>query len=398
MIVRPQTAEPYAWWNDYLSKHPVTWAELVPNLDLYRSKKRFVDIEAALRAFLRHHTNPEPFLYEMLAVAIAENKGKLKDVQDALGYAADQAQHTNRTMDLTRVADSMAVLSEELKAPALLDRAGPLLDRAMEMEPGNPRPLWMSIQLANRTRSADRMASSVERLLSLGWPDADEPWRAEARRQAEALAKTLREDGRDKEAEKLLQRLAAAEPRDLVLTLTWHTGDADLDLAVTEPLGATARSTMPRTVFGGAIVKNGYGKHREEVYACPLGFSGDYKVAVETLYNDEKDPVREATLTIILHEGTDREKKETRTLRFPNPAPVVVHLDNGRRKTVLPFQAPPTPPPTAPASTTGSQSSSRPKAAQPKAPTAASAADALGAPAPKPAPSSGTRPAPSPKR
>ena len=76
-----------------------------------------------------------------------------------------------------------------------------------------------------------------------------------------------------------------SEARDLFIRLTW-TGDADFDLAVDEPLGATATYLTPRTVFGGSIVKNGYGRHPEEVYVCPRGFDGDYTIKVETIYNN----------------------------------------------------------------------------------------------------------------
>jgi hypothetical protein len=74
------------------------------------------------------------------------------------------------------------------------------------------------------------------------------------------------------------------------------------------------------------------------VYVCPLGFGGDYKVRIDTLYNDQEHPVEKATLEIITHEGSAQEKKETRTIPIPLSQPVVVHLENGRRKNVLPFE------------------------------------------------------------
>ncbi|HMB08774.1 MAG TPA: hypothetical protein VKP69_34225, partial [Isosphaeraceae bacterium] len=69
------------------------------------------------------------------------------------------------------------------------------------------------------------------------------------------------------------------------------------------------------------------------------------------IYNDskirdkndtEQDPERPATraiLEIIAHEGTSAEHKEMRTIPMGDkpPAPVVVHLRGGRRKSVLPF-------------------------------------------------------------
>jgi hypothetical protein len=195
------------------------------------------------------------------------------------------------------------------------------------------------MDLAQKTKDPRRMAEAAERLLALGWPGGDEALRAGARRRAEALARTLREDGRAAEADALLGRLAEASARDLYVRLTW-TGLADLDLAVEEPLGAVARYASPRTVFGGAIVQNGRGKDAEEIYTCPRGFDGDYTIRVETIVNGPDRPATEAHLEIITHEGTSAERTQTRTISLAHPEPVVVHLDGGRRTTVLPFLAP----------------------------------------------------------
>jgi hypothetical protein len=290
------------------------------------------------------------------------NKGRPEDVKKALSFAADQALKSRLLVDLTRVADELAMRG-------MYDRAGQLLDRAVEQDPSAAKPLWMSISLAARSKDPKRMGDSVERLLSLGWPGVDEAWRINARKQVEALAKTLREDGKDSEAAALLKRLDEAEVRDLVLRLTWA-GDAGLDLVVEEPLGATARVLTPRTVFGGAIVKDGYGKHPEEVYVCPRAFDGDYTIRVEALYNDAKAPVRQATLEIITHEGTAREQTRKETIAVDKGDPVVVRLSGGRRMTVLPYQAPlPEPPAVEP-----------PSGSKPAEPTPADAADALRSP------------------
>ena len=89
------------------------------------------------------------------------------------------------------------------------------------------------------------MADAVERLLSLGWPGQDEYFRQEAANQVDSLAKTLREDGKAKEAEELQAKLAVSLARDVFVRLSWD-GDADFDLLVDEPLGATACYQTPR--------------------------------------------------------------------------------------------------------------------------------------------------------
>ncbi len=177
-------------------------------------------------------------------------------------------------------------------------------------------------------------------MLSLGWPGQDEYFRLESANQVETLARSLREDGKGKEADQLLARLTASQARDLFIRLSWD-GDADFDVLVDEPLGATASYQTPRTVFGGSILKNGYGSHPEEVYVCPRGFAGDYTVRVSTIYTNPDKPVTRLTLETITQEGTTAEKKQTIDLS-PDKAnkPVVVHLSSGRRKKVLPFVDP----------------------------------------------------------
>ena len=205
----------------------------------------------------------------------------------------------------------------------------------------------MSVNLALKTKDPARMGDAAERLLSLGWPGVnfDEQMRKDVAEQVNKLVQALKDDGKTDEAASLAARLVASQARDVVVVLSW-TGEADLDLAVEEPLGATACFKTPRTVFGGAIISNGFGKHPEEVYSCPRAFDGDYKVRVETIYTDEAKPVTEAKLVVITHEGAEvGEKRQEYTINLAKPSPVVVHLTGGRRKEVLPFIARPSPPP-----------------------------------------------------
>ena len=288
--------------------------------------KKYRDVRAVLVGFLTYHADrAEPWMYEALALSIKMNKGDDKDVKTALGYAADLAVKTRNPNHLVSVADMMLL------------QGGPLLDQATELVPHRGEPMVMSINLARLTKDPVRMARSVDMLLSQGWPGMDEAVRDDATKQVEKLAKTLREEGRESEADTLLASLPDAKARDLFVRLRW-VGDAGLDLAVEEPLGATACFATPRTVFGGSIVKDGYGNRPEDVYVCPRAFDGVYTIRVETAYNNDKKPATEATLEVITHEGTPEEHKEVHKIPLTkSPAPVKVTLTGGRRKRALPF-------------------------------------------------------------
>ena len=329
-------SDPYKFWSEYFRKHDESAEQLRETLSLLNNSGKFTDVHAALLGYLNHRgsKNRESWMYVALAIAVEELKGKPEDVKLALNYAADAAARSHSPTDLVRAADALFLRG-------YYPRVGPLLDEAAAKVPHRCEPLVMSINLAQKTKDPQRMADSIDRLLSLGWPDSDEYFRREARKQAETLAAKLREDGRGKEADALLARLPPAEARDLFVRLTWD-GDADFDLLVDEPLGATAQVAMARTVFGGSIIKNGYGNHPEEIYVCPRGFDGNYTVRVSTVYTDPEKPPTRLTLETITHEGTSQEQKQTYELSPANlqAKPVVVHLTGGRRKNVLPFVSP----------------------------------------------------------
>ena len=320
-------ADPYKFWSEYYRKHDESAAQLRETLRLLNIGRKFTDVHAVLMGYLTQRPkNAEPWMYEALAMAIEMNQGKPEDIKTALNYGADLAQRTHNPNHLVSVADKLLLKGYSSASARLLDEAAAKV-------PHRAEPLVMSINLAQKTRDPKRMGESIDRLLSLGWPGNDEYFRREARNQAEKLAATLREDGRREEAESLLAGLPGSESRDVFIRLTWD-GDADYDLIVQEPLGAFAQYSTPRTVFGGSIIKNGYGNHPEEIYVCPRGFDGDYTVRISTIYTSESKPTTRLTLETITHEGTAKESRQTIALHPDDPKakPVVVHLAGGRRK------------------------------------------------------------------
>jgi len=329
--------DPYQFWlryyrsNDPRKTDPEQLRETVRILNM-NGKTR--DAHAALRGFLKNHPNDaQSWMYRALALAIEENQGSAADIKTALNYAADTARRSHNPNDLVGAADGLYL-------KGYYERVGPLLDEAITKVPHRSEPLAMSINLAQKTKDSIRMADAVERLLSLGWPGRDDYFRTESRNQVETLARSLREEGRGQEADALMAKLTASEARDLFVRLTWD-GEADFDLLVEEPLGATASYQTPRTVFGGSVIKNGYGSHPEEVYVCPRGFDGDYTIRVSTIWTNPSKPVTRLKLETFTQEGTAQEKKQVYQLAPDKPdQPTVVHLSGGRRKTVLPYVDP----------------------------------------------------------
>ena len=360
--------DPTVFWNRFFNRANESPEQVFVTVAQLIRAKDFANAEAAIKAYLNAHKKlAEPWMYEWLVKTLEFRKAPTPEVKLALSYAAYLAKRDRKATDLVRVADMLVMrkIDGVIGEGPVQTSAAELIDMAMEVSPYNAYPPMMSINLATRTKDPLRMSDSTERLLSLGWPglETDDKIRRDARREVEALAKTLQDDGRTAEADRMLALWPETEARDVYMRLTW-TGEADIDLAVSEPLGATANFANPRTVFGGGIIKNGYGSHPEEVYTCPRAFSGDYTAKVEVIFNDEAKPVSEVTLEVILHEGSPAETKQTHQIKLADAKPIVVHLDTGRRKVVLPYIPPPERPsigskPTAPLSP--------PKPAEPKA-------------------------------
>ncbi len=342
---RQSPANPNEFWMNYYKNKDEKAKDLLDKVMLLRSEGKMTEVEAVLRGYLTYHsTQAQPWMYQTLLLAVELRKGSPEEVKTLLGYAAILARRNARESpdQLVQVADMlyMRKIYGPVGVPGNLTTCGELLDLAAANLAHRPEPVMMSINLALKTSDARRMGDSVDRLLSLGWPDIDENLRRDARKQVEDLAKTLKEDGKAAEADGLLARLPESESRDLYIRLKWS-GEADLDLVVDEPLGATAKFLTRRTVFGGALVKTGFGSKGEEIYVCPRGFDGEYKVSVETIVNDEKASVKEATLEIITSEGAANEAKDTQKIYVAKVGertkPIAVTLKGGRRTETLPF-------------------------------------------------------------
>ncbi len=280
--------------------------------------------------------------------------GTPNEVRTLLGYGVFKALQSGLPDQLLNVADLLIRhgIFDKVGPPGKETSAGELIDLVSKRVVHRVEPLMMSINLATKTKDVRRMGDAAEAMLALGWPNAgagqanfDEQIRRELRNQVEALAKVLREDGRSPEADALLARLPAALARDVYVRLSWE-GKDDLDLLVDEPLGVTCQLfKTPRTIFGGAIITNGYGSHPEEIYVCPRAFPGIYTVRVEAIFQQPDNAAKVAQLEIVTHEGTPQEKREVHKIDLAKPAPVSFRLEGGRRKDVLPMAPPPPKPP-----------------------------------------------------
>ena len=233
--------------------NPEKLRQMLASLNRLRKPR---EVHAAILGYLKnipyHRVPAEPWMYEALAMAIEMNRVPRPTSKRRLNYAADLAQ-----------AIAQPQPSAQRRRPALpqgLSRAG-------------GHACWMKRCPRSRivsSRSRCRSISPRRPRIRSGWPTPssafsrsagpgdDEYLRIEAGQQVDRMVKQLRDENKTAEAELLEKKLQESSSRDVFVRLTWD-GYADFDLSVDEPLGVTASYTMPRTVFGGALIKNGYG-------------------------------------------------------------------------------------------------------------------------------------------
>lgn len=104
---------------------------------------------------------------------------------------------------------------------------------------------------------------------------------------------------------------ADVPPTSLKIFLFWDTDNTDLDLHVKEPNGKECYYGFPETSLGGRLdvdVTTGYGP---EVYTMEYPNRGTYEIFIHYYGGEE---LTEATVVVILNEGTSKEKRTTYTM------------------------------------------------------------------------------------
>ena len=119
--------------------------------------------------------------------------------------------------------------------------------------------------------------------------------------------------------------------RDLVINLTWDTGNepADLELEVKEPTGTVCSMQQKQTPGGGILMGTSLLEMSKASYMAAQAFSGEYEIKVRRLFGQPLGG--RARLTIIQHLGTPQETQRLEIIRLDGTAQVKFQLGSGRR-------------------------------------------------------------------
>jgi hypothetical protein len=280
-------------------------------------------ILAALRA-----GQSQTWMYEGLSLAMRAANAPEEEIERALMSG----------VDLANDVDSVMMIALYMSKAGLERSALNLYREIAQQQPSRPEPYVQALACAKRLKDRDGIMWACKGILSQAWErDHRYVWE-DAVRQAKGLILDLKQGGEDELAASFDAECNAIMARDCVVVVTW-TGDAELDLVVEEPSGTTCSLQCPRTTSGGVLVGDDFSAsttvgQNQEVYVCPLAFSGEYRVLVKRVWG--KVTAGKVTVDIYTHQGSDKAKhfREQLALGEKN-ALFAFNLDGGRRKELL---------------------------------------------------------------
>jgi len=209
--------------------------------------------------------------------------------------------------------------------------------QAAQAGPLRPEPYLCGLRLAEKLGDLKAKQWATLGLLRQAWPKEQiRVWKT-AQHVAQATVEELAQKGQSKEASEFEKARNLAMARDVVVIVTWN-GDADVDLLVEEPTGTVCSARNPRSTAGGVMLGDtsspragqGNSEGKREIYVCPEGFGGTYRVLVRRVWG--KVTAGKVTVKVIRHFRTDQQEYKRELVPLTDDEAVVVFdLDKGRR-------------------------------------------------------------------
>lgn len=291
--------------------------------------QKFEHVTAVIQAALRHN-QPQPWMYEGLALALEAQGGSQEEIERALMSAADFA---TDPMDFL-------VLGIQLERHGLDQRALTMYRQVAGLMPEWPEPYVAGLRLAQKLNDVEAIQWATVGILSQVFPEKHQDVWLNALRVSKALLDDLKAQNRTEEAKRYEAALDEAVARDCVIEVSWL-GEADLDLIVEEPGGTLCSLRNPRTSSGGILMGDGSsGAGRSgsdgytEYYVCPRGFSGTYRAVVRRVWGNVVGG--KVKVTVYTHLLTGKAQTLTKTISLQgDEAYIQFELADGRRKAPL---------------------------------------------------------------
>ncbi len=317
-------------WAKYFAANPeVSDADVRETVRVLMRGKKYHETVGLIQAALRAG-NPQPWMYEAVALAMQAAGRPAGEVERALMSGVDFAQST----------DELLYVAQYLGRTGFEKRALKMFEQVALAEPLRPEPYLYGLQLAQRLNDVDGIRWSSLGILKQAWPKDKAAIVDQAKRAAAGAIAELQSKNQAEQAEAFQAALDRASIRDCIVKVTW-TGDADIDLIAVEPSGAICSFSNPRTTGGGVLIGESSGNGQlgaesmhTETYECPEAFAGTYHIRVRRVWG--KVTAGKVTVDLYAHYGTPEEKHMREQIVVGDQdAMVVFDLPRGRRQEAL---------------------------------------------------------------
>jgi len=320
-----EDAKPEVVWDQYFSKNEPKPAAVRDAVRRLMNRQKFDHVIALTGAALRHHQG-QPWMYEVMALALDAAGRPKAEIERAVMSAVD---FVDNSADLMYIGAYLSQIG-------LHQRALQIYRQAANLDPVRPEPYMLGLRAARTLDDLDGLKWASLGILGQAWPkEQNHVWQAGVGVAREVLDK-LRSEKRTKEADEFEAALDQAIQRDCVAIVTW-TGEADVDVLVEEPSGTVCSLRNARTTSGGVMLGNeirqtgrdSFGGH-SEVYVCPKGFDGTYRMLVRRVWGDVT--TGKVNVEVITHLRAPNSVKIRKRISIDkDEALVSFNLEGGRR-------------------------------------------------------------------
>ncbi|HEX4413867.1 MAG TPA: hypothetical protein VH107_09595 [Lacipirellulaceae bacterium] len=323
-IAMDSSKNPTEFWGTYFAQHHPDPASIRETARQLVAKKQFDQVIAMINAALRNG-QPQPWMYESLGIAMELNGSSKSDIERAVMSA----------VDFSNSADEMMYVAQYLSRLGLDRRAMLVCEQVAKMEPLRGEAYVLGLRSAQNVDDVAGIRWATIGILGQAWPTRMAEIELTASRVAKATLERLGSEGRTDERDAFLNELQQAVVRDCVVRVSW-TGEADVDISVEEPSGTVCSEAEPRTIGGGVRLGDGYtakdkaDEGANEVYVCPKGFAGSYRVQIHKVWGEVA--AGKVTVDVYTHLRSGDVQHERQQLELSDKdAMVVFDLNHGRR-------------------------------------------------------------------
>jgi tetratricopeptide (TPR) repeat protein len=321
-------ADPNIVWDKYFTDNVPEPAAVRDAARRLMDKKQYAHLIAFVKAALRHG-DAQPWMYEALVIAMQADNRPPEEIERAALSAVDFAQNP---LDLMYIGIYLTRLG--LDEPALK-----IFRQVAVMAPTRHEPYVYGLHAAKRLNNLEGLQWASLGIVSQAWPkEQSDVWKS-GLYAAKDIMEKLRAEKRTKEAEDFEKRFYEAIHRDCVIVVQW-TGEADIDIMVEEPSGSVCSLRNPRSTGGGILLGDGgslFGAKEDghrEVYVCPRGFDGTYRLMVQRVWG--RVTTGKITVEVFTHYNSANGKKLRKSISLEDDkALVAFDLKDGRRKEPL---------------------------------------------------------------